>query len=579
LAAATLLFTVVRPAPVHASGPTTNTPFQHVIVIVQENRTPDNLFGSNHSFESGVNVRTWGLDSNNNQVNLQPRPLSDCYNPYHDHDAFQDMYNAGAMNGADTIGISIYAGCTLPADSEFVYVDSNQTYNAQPYFDIATRWGFANFMFQSNQGPSFPAHQFLLSGTSAPTWKGNPYDDQNKLWWQWFDADNDYVHTPYGCLAQQGTFAPQVDYLGNYYLDCSHPPKGSQGCYVPPVPPYPPYVGPAFPCFEHPTMTDLLDSNGFNGQNQISWEYYGLDETDIWDAPDAILHTCVPSTSAPGCTGSHFIQGNGNQTGLVYLGNPAQIFNDIDSCHLANVSWVIPNGAWSDHAGGYKDRGNQGYGPSWVADIVNEIGNNTNCDTNTWNGKTGYWYDTAILITWDDWGGYYDHVLPLNCPSGQGRICTGYPTGDQNSSGWEYVYSFRVPLLVVSAYKGPYVSGPVSDPNTAATCLNNASFPCHDFGSILNFTEYVFGSNGSGLGWPYGIGGQWNIGQNYPYADYWAPDGPNVPNAYAKYSLSDFFDFNTYGYNPLPFGGNISAPKSKDFFLGWGGGITDPDDD
>jgi phospholipase C len=39
-----------------------------------------------------------------------------------------------------------------------------------PYFDIATKYGFANYFFQTNQGPSMPAHQFLFTGTPAPVW-------------------------------------------------------------------------------------------------------------------------------------------------------------------------------------------------------------------------------------------------------------------------------------------------------------------------------------------------------------------------------------------------------------------------
>ena len=42
---------------------TPNTPFQHVIVVVQENRTPDNLFGSSPTFEPGVNVSAYGLEA------------------------------------------------------------------------------------------------------------------------------------------------------------------------------------------------------------------------------------------------------------------------------------------------------------------------------------------------------------------------------------------------------------------------------------------------------------------------------------------------------------------------------------
>ena len=62
----------------------------------------------------------------------------------------------------------------------------------------------------------------------------------------------------------------------------------------------------------------------------------------------------------------------------------------------------------------------------------------------------------------------------------------------------------------------------------------------HDFGSILNFIEYAFGQNGKHLGDPGGIGGT-----DYPYSDWWAPDGPNGPNCVGCiYSLSDFFNFN-----------------------------------
>jgi phospholipase C len=67
-----------------------------------------------------------------------------------------------------------------------------------------------------------------------------------------------------------------------------------------------------------------------------------------------------------------------------------------------------------------------------------------------------YWSDTAIFITWDDWGGWYDHVVP--------RIYNSYEDG------------FRVPLIVVSPYARPgYVS-----------------HITHDFGSILKFIEQDF---------------------------------------------------------------------------------------
>ncbi len=99
---------------------------------------------------------------------------------------------------------------------------------------------------------------------------------------------------------------------------------------------------------------------------------------------------------------------------------------------------MIPSGQASDHPG------NNGSGPYWVAAIVNAI------------GHSPYWSNTAIFITWDDWGGFYDHVAPPIYNS--------------------YEYGFRVPLIVVSRYaKAHYVS-----------------HETHDFGSILRFIEETF---------------------------------------------------------------------------------------
>ena len=106
-------------------------------------------------------------------------------------------------------------------------------------------------------------------------------------------------------------------------------------------------------------------------------------------------------------------------------------------------------------------QGPPGFPRSW-----NAIGSNPACP----NGEV-YWNNTAILITWDDWGGWYDHVQPPPIPA------TGW--------GQSYVYGFRVPLLVVSAYTP---AGYVDDAN-------------HDFGSMLRFAESNFGLSLIGTGY------------------------------------------------------------------------------
>ena len=153
------------------------------------------------------------------------------------------------------------------------------------------------------------------------------------------------------------------------------------------------------------------------------------------------------------------------------------------------MSWVIPRAENSDHAGHSAFTG----GPSWVASIVNAIGRST------------YWSNTAIIITWDDWGGWYDHVPPPKLIA----------DGERWGSG--YVYGFRVPLIVVSPYAKPAYISHVN----------------HDFGSILNFTEQVFGLPSLG------------------YADTRADN------------LSDCFNFNQ---TPLQFQ-TIEAPLTAQHFL------------
>jgi phospholipase C len=307
------------------------------------------------------------------------------------------------MDGSDKVPLRMSAHCVPGANPQFRYVD-NSTGAVQPYFDLAMQYGFANRMFQSNQGPSFPAHQFLISGTSAPS-------DDSPL----FAAGNSSPSARVGCESVPGATVQMVDPNGIYSL--------------------------MYPCFDHGTLVDLLEGAG------LSWRYYVGKISGGWAAPNAITGLCKPEPvdGLPTCSGDKWKN---------VIGNPAKFLTDVQACHLANVSWVVPMGKNSDHPQ-YGDGG-----PSWVASIVNTIATNPACS----GSKEVYWEDTAILVTWDDWGGWYDHVPP-------------YRIGQSNGWGRSYVYGFRVPLLVISAYTP---AGHVSNTN-------------HDFGSMLKFVETNFG--------------------------------------------------------------------------------------
>jgi phospholipase C len=518
---------------------------QHVIVIVQENRTPDNLFGSNPTFEPGVNLATTGKLKGSANVPLVAAPLETCYGINHAHSDFTNMYDAGAMDGAYKIGVHLLKNCTAPANANYAFVDNSATTNppneAQPYFDIATQFGFANYMFQTNQGPSFPAHQFLFSGTSAPVYN----DGESTPYYQWFAAENTLIDLPSGCF---GAVSPP-----NTALQISPAGKESLGWSNPTLP----GAVPGYPCYNHNTIANVLDPAG------ISWRYYTNDATSYWTAPNTSQQICNATVAGGGCVAT---LENPDWNNIVQEAstddpsNPAQVLQDIQNCNLAAVTFITPDDAWSDHAGNGQAPLPPALGPSWVASIVNAIGQGVAGSTCNPLNAPIYWKNTVILITWDDWGGFYDHVAP---PS------IGYLNAGGNGS--QYVYGFRLPLLVVSAYspKAGYVAGPAASNAVTACPLTPSSRYCHDFGSILNFIEFVFGKGGKSLG---------EIYPAYHYADYYALDGPNNstcrPNV-CPYGLSDFFNF---AKAPAVFK-PIAAPYNADYFIDYDGEPAPPDDD
>lgn len=284
----------------------------------------------------------------------------------------------------------------------------------------------------------------------------------------------------------------------------------------------------AAPCYEHApapytygTLPDVLNSQ----TPPISWKYYtplvdsnGDYQSGLWVAPIAIAHLCQKGSDnkCDGLINNVHIRSETQK-------NPYPLMDDIGNCRLAAVSWAIPDARWSDH--GDEDNGS---GPAYVANIVNAIGENTKC-VDTVNGKQySYWQDTAVFITWDDWGGWFDHVPPFKVG------------GQSNGWGKSYTYGFRVPLLVVSAYTGSpgkgYVSGAISGPPLYPPPMQFT----HDFGSILAFIENNFGIPIGSIG-----------SQQYPFADNFAPE-----LAAGVIPLADFFQFpyRTFTAIPVPVG-------------------------
>jgi len=477
-------------------------PINHVIIVDQENRTVDNLFGSNAAsnqyylpglvFATSGEAWIQGKDGKTIiTVQSVSTPLSSVvglgdsepaydYDPAHDHKSWNSACDAPivtdpstmcALDGFNHVAVACDAGvkgCPGPEYPTYAYV---QYSDVEPYFQIAQDYGYANYMFQTNQGPTFPSHQFIFGGTSIAGVGPEP---------GWYVSENEEnsVDELYGCAAPAGTLVQQVN-----------PTTQDENTAI-------------FPCFTHSTLADVFA----DATPEITWTYYVPGGNSLQAAPNAISSLC---TAVDGnCTGEYWTKGSNGYVNT----NPSAVLTDISKCDLKQVSWVVPTGLDSDHAGK-----TDGSGPSWVASIINAVGTQPQCS----DGET-YWNNTVILVTWDDFGGWYDHVVPPPVPA----IA---PLGTDS-----YVYGFRVPLLVVSAY------------TPAGTVSNVMGL---DFGAMLKFTEEIF-----------------NLGTIPPgdYADAWAVD-----------DLGEFFQFNQ---PPRAFE-SINAPLSKEVFLDPKWPVTEPDDE
>jgi phospholipase C len=353
---------------------------KHVVIIVQENRSTDDLF---HGLQ-GADTANYGLNSAGQQVTLEPAKLTAPWDLTHSHAAFVTEYDGGLMDGFNLDRSQCMARddkCIKGYLRAYSYVPQSEV---APYFAMAEQYAFADRMFATQAGPSFPAHQYILSGTSTLSPSSTIRASENPV-----TALQQFTG---GCDSPAGSLVMTIDTNGT---------EDQQ----------------VYPCFDRPALPDLIEAK------QLTWRYYQADVgAGLWNAPDAIKHIRDSS-----------------QYSTDVVTPPSQVLTDIANGNLANVVWVTPTAKASDHPGN-----TNGTGPSWVSSVVNAI------------GESSYWESTAIFVTWDDWGGFYDHVAPAQYNS--------------------FELGFRVPLIAIGPYaKRAYVS-----------------HVQHEFGSLLKFTEKAF---------------------------------------------------------------------------------------
>ncbi|MGA8532784.1 MAG: alkaline phosphatase family protein [Candidatus Tumulicola sp.] len=385
---------------------------KHVVIVVQENRSLDNLFGDPAGNIGGLGRHTSGAANCPGilvqpTINLKPVKLEDPHDVNHSWKSSLQSFDNGKMDGF-CYDAFYYDSPTFP----YAYVPDAPT-EAQPYWHMARSYVIADQMFPTEFGASFTSHLMLVAGNDD-LMPGN-------------DALVDFPSSlPWGCDAPASTYSPYIHYNGEARI---------YNIYGP------------FPCYnQFKTMADTLDAAG------VSWKYYA---PCVTPAPHG---SCDPG----GQTWSAFdaIENvrNGPDWAKV-VSPPATVLKDAQNCSEAScdfprVAWVIPDIKSSDHAETKPYNSNQG--PSWVASIVNTIHHNAHL-----------WSTTAIVVVWDDYGGWSDLAVPPQAP----RFGGHFAQGDFRGLG------IRVPCLIISPFTH-------HKPHVVHTQ--------YEFGSILKFVEQVF---------------------------------------------------------------------------------------
>lgn len=440
----------------HSGG----SPIEHVIVLVQENRSFDNLFakfpnangatygcaktadaprGATRAIRRAPDVRS--CPSGDTDIKLAAHKLTMGYDLNHCHSAFELDYDGGRMDGFYLEGKGACVGGTPnpAATAAYQYVDQQYI---KPYWDIAKQWVLADNMFQTQGSGSFTAHQDLIRGSTCIESCESPAPpaDSESL------VDNP-TYWPWGCDGHSSVRTSLINIYGVEQVN-----KGPFPC------------SDAFPNYGssnggYETLRDSLDAAG------VSWKYYTPCYKSMKEAGctkpnkpcktnqgncDATLLNAFDVISPVRCgtLSGHATCGPDSSPGPEWGTNVSwpetNIFTDITNSKLPAVSWVIPADENNDHPSESTD-----HGPQWVASVVNAI------------GESPYWSSSVIIVVWDDWGGLYDHVAPQQFTDVNGGL------------------GFRVPMLVISPYA---IAGKGSQGGRIAHAP-------YEFGSILRYIE------------------------------------------------------------------------------------------
>lgn len=302
--------------------PTGSNPIQHVVFLVRENRSYDEMFGR---FPGGDGA-TWGRLSNGHIVPLSDSPDHLLLDIGHSGGAAVTADDNGRMNGFDLLPGAVQNGRDV-AMSEF---RQSQIPN---YWSYAQHFTLDDHFFSTINGPSYPNHLVTIAASSNNT-DDNPILNSRHSW---------------GCDAGKYT---RVDAIN---------PATDKHYFIK-------------PCFNIPTLVDELD------KQHVSWKYYApgpYNSGYIWSALDSIKHIRYSNLWKKD------------------VPSDTQFSRDVKAGKLPSVSWLVTNEQASDHP-----PHSICVGENWVVRQLDVL------------MRSPLWNSTVVFLTWDDFGGFYDHVPP-----------------------------------------------------------------------------------------------------------------------------------------------------------------------
>ncbi|MFZ0894408.1 MAG: alkaline phosphatase family protein [Candidatus Nitrosopolaris sp.] len=426
LVSTTMILPLAYAQQIISNNPATS-PIKHIVVIMQENRSFDNYFGT-YPGANGIPKNVCmprDPDHANNSPCVKPflssTPVSE--DMPHGYQPSTVAYDNGKMDrfmlaeNEDPKTMSYYDNKTIPY-----------------YWDLAKHYGLADNFYSSVLSYSLPNHWYAVAG-QAPAISvlyglntgPRALVAHSKLINSSNIIPTDPPQTPH---LKNGLVHPKIGLRPHLKNGLAHP-----GTRVTTNP-----TGTASRAFideeylRESNMTNTVVDLLMNNSDKITWKYYdhpiqigGYQRAistgqafEYWNPFSA------KGTSYTGAYAPHFV-------------NRTQIFTDLKSGSFPQISWVIPSAPISEHPPASITAG-----MNWVKHVIDAI------------MVSPYWSSTAIVLTWDDYGGFYDHVAP--------------PQIDK------YGLGSRMPALLISPY-------------TAHGFVDHTQY---QFESILKFIEWRF---------------------------------------------------------------------------------------